>query len=107
MGILVVETYVVRADRQMDFASFWKKFLAIKKKNADTFREVKSFKAFTQVFGGISGAHIDVWEYESLADLAGAYSRMSKDKEFMKLQEEFTLLIETHTYSTNVWNSVT
>lgn len=106
MSVFVVETYVVKQNKQAEFASFWKRFLECKEKNPDTFKEVKSFKAFTQVFGGVSGAHVDMWEYKSLADAEKASARMSENKEFMKLQREFALLIDPAAYTTNVWNSV-
>lgn len=67
---------------------------------------MKSHKLFTQTVGGISGEHIELVEYDYLADYEKRVTRILKDDGFMKLLQEFKLLIEPATYYVNVWNAV-
>jgi len=46
-------------------------------------------------------------EPESLADYEKLITRVMKDKEFMKMYQEFVPLIDSATYLENVWNAVT
>ena len=80
------------------------RYLKYKKENPDKFKEMKSFKIFTQMFG--AGAYVLMWEYDSLADFEKVFTRMSKDEEWMKLNQEMMLLIDPATLSANLWNAV-
>jgi len=106
MGVVIVNTWVVRPEKQAQFPQLWKKYLKYVKENSEKFRELKSIKLFTQTFGGVYGAYVELVEYNSLADYEKLISRILKDKGFMKIFQEIMLFMEPGTFSLNVWNFV-
>lgn len=60
MTFLAISTYSVKSEKQGDFVRFWKRYLDYMKSNREMFKEVKSLKLFSQVFGGISGAYVEL-----------------------------------------------
>jgi len=106
MTVFVVETYVVKPEKQAEFVSLLQKILQYKKENPETFKEMKSKKIFSQMFGGFSGGHIEMNEFENMADAEKYMARIFKDEGFMKLYQEAKLLVVPATYSLNVWNPV-
>lgn len=83
-----------------------RRLLKYKKEHSEVFREVKSFKLFHQMFGGLAGAYIEMWEFDDLTELEKCWKKESKDEGFMKIHQDFTLLIDPTTFSMKAWNSV-
>jgi len=107
MAVFMVETYVIKPDKQAEFVEFGKKYVEWTKKRQDLFKEVKSWKLFAQVLGGNFGGYVEMWEFENLADGEKAMNRMMQDKEFiMTIIPEFASLIVPATHTINIWNSV-
>jgi len=106
MPVFIIETYVVNPEKQREFMSALKKILEYKKANPERFKEMKSKKIYSQMFGDVSGRHIEMNEFDSLADAEKYLTRTSKDKGFMKLYQEAELLLVPATYSMTVWTSV-
>jgi hypothetical protein len=107
MTIFVVETYLVKLDKLGDYQALGKKFEAFMKKRPSLFKEVKSHKVFSHLFGGNWGGYVEMTEVESMADVEKFYNRLMADKEFMaQIYQEFIALIVPGTYSLNMWNSV-
>ena len=106
MAVFVVETYIVKPEKQAEFMPLLQKILEYKKENPETFKEMKSKKVFTQIFGGISGRYIEMNEFDSMADAEKYMTRIMKDEGFMKLYQEAKLLLVPATYSLEVWNYV-
>lgn len=106
MSVFVVETYVVKPENREKFKQMWKSLLEYMKEEPELFKEVKSLKLFTQMFGGLAGAYIEMWEFDNMADLEKCWKREGKDEGFTKLHQEFILLIDSTTFSMNVWNAV-
>jgi len=79
------------------------KILKHMKDNPKIFKEIKSYKIFTQTFGGIYGAYVELVEYDSLADYERSNKRMQKDEALTKMNKEFMSLIEPTTLSSNIW----
>ena len=102
-----METYVVKQEKQAEFQSLLKRFLKFMKENPTLFKEMKSWRLFTQTFGSISGAYVELIEYDSLAEHEKCHTRLLKDKEFMKLYQEAMTLIDTTTFSMSAWKPVT
>jgi len=107
MTVFVVETYVVKPEKQAEFKSLLKRFLRFMKENPTLFKEIKSWKLFTQTFGSISGAYVEQIEYDSLAEHEKCHTRLLKDKEFMKLYQEAMTLIDATTFSMSAMEPVT
>jgi hypothetical protein len=108
MAVFIVETYVIKPEKQAEFTAYkrkWKKFFTFKEK-PQLFKEVKSQKMFTQVFGGNSNGYVEIWEFDNLADLEKFFNRLMKSDYATKLAPEFASLIVPATRSMSIWNSV-
>jgi hypothetical protein len=106
MKAVVIETYVVKTEKQAEYKSLVKKFLKYMKENPALFKELKSIKLFTQTFGGICGAYVEQMEFNSLAELERFNTKVKKDKEYQKLYQQAMLLIDATTFSESVWEPV-
>ena len=107
MTIFMVETYVTKPGKPGEFTAFYKKFTEWSNKHPDLFKEVKSHKLFSHMFGGKWGGYVDMWEFENMADLEKCMSRQFQDKEMMTtFNPEFTSFVLPGTYSVEIWASV-
>jgi len=104
MSIYSVMMCVVKPEKQAEFLPLMKKYLEYQEENKEKFRELKSFQVFNQMIG--TGAHVLMWEYDSLTDFASIQMRFYKDEEWMKFSQELMLLVEPATLSMSVWNAV-
>lgn len=106
MSVFVVLRYVVKSEKQTEFESLTKKYLEYLK-DPEKSKELKSWKLFVQLLGGIANTYIEMMEFDSMADVEKWNTRMMNDEEFLKsVYQEFMLIIEPTTYSRNVWNLV-
>jgi hypothetical protein len=67
MTVFGVETYVIKPEKQAEFRAYkekWKKFFAYKENRPQLFKEVKSYRMFSQMFGGNWGGYVE--KYGSL-----------------------------------------
>ena len=106
MTVFVVEAYVVKPGKQGELMLLLQRMRKYKKENPEQFKEMKSKRIFSQMFGGISGGYVELNEFNSMADAEKYMARMFKDEEFMKLYQEAIQLIVPATYSLNVWKAV-
>jgi len=106
MSVFIIETYVVKPEKQEEFISALKRILNYKTENPEKFKEMKSKKIFSQMFGDISGKYIEINEFDNMADAEKYMAREEKDEEFMRLYQEAKLLLVPATYSLTIWNSV-
>jgi len=105
--VFVVETYVVKPEKQAELKSLLKRWSKFMKENPTLFKEMKSWKLFTQTFGSISGAYVEMVEYDSLAEHEKCHARLLKNKEYMKLYQDAIALIDAATFSMSAWEPVT
>ena len=106
MTVFEVGIWVVKPEKQAEFTKLWKRFLKYLKENPKMFKELKSIKLFTQTLGGITGAYVELAEYDSLADYEKLNKRTLKDAGYMKLFQEFMLIIDPATLTSSVMNFV-
>ena len=106
MSVFIVETYVVKPGKQGEFLSMLQRIRKYKKENPEKFKEMKSKKIFSQMFGGISGGYIEMIEFDNMADAEKYMTREEEDEGFMKLYQEAKLLLVPATYSLKVWKAV-
>ena len=106
MTIFEVGSWVVKTGGQDEFMKVWKRFLKYIKENPKMFKEAKSVRLFTQTFGGISDAYVELVEYDSLANYEKFNKRIRKDEKFVKMYQEFLALIEPISVSSQVWTLV-
>jgi hypothetical protein len=104
--VLLVATYVAKPEKAGEVAAFFKKYVEWMKSRPDLFKEMKSWKSFSHMYGGTRGCIVDMMEFESLADLEKWNSRYYGDKEHMaKIAPEATALMVPGTYSVSIWKS--
>jgi hypothetical protein len=106
MTVFEVGQWMVKPEKQEEFTKLLKRILKYMKDNPKMFKEIKSVKIFTQTFGGMYGAYVELVEYDSLADYERSSKRMQKDEALAKMDKEFMLLIEPTTLSSNLWTFV-
>jgi len=106
MTIFVVETYVVKPGKQRELISLLQRMREYKEKNPEGFKEMKSKRIFSQMFGGVSGGYVELNEFDSVADAEKYIARMYKDEGYMKLLQEALQLVVPATYSLNVWKAL-
>jgi len=107
MTVFLLETYVVKAEKQAEFKAWAKKYRTYIKEHPDLFKEAESHKIFSQIFGGLWGGYVEMWEAESLADLEKCMNRILTNEEYMTtLYAEVMALVVSATYSMSVWAPV-
>ena len=106
MTIFVVETYVVKPGKQRELILLLQRMREYKEKNPEGFKEMKSKRIFSQMFGGVAGGYVELNEFDSLADAEKYIARTDKDEGFMKLLQEALQLVVPGTYSLNIWKAV-
>jgi len=110
LTVFLVETYVIKPEKQVEFTAYkkkWKKFFAYKENRPQLFSGVKSYKMFAQMLGGNYGGYVEMWEFTNLADCEKFFNKVMQSDYTTKLYPEFASLIVPATYSMNVWNPVT
>lgn len=106
MGVLVVETYVVRAERLDDFGPALQEFLDFKDGNPELFLGVISWRLWKQEYGGISDMYVEMWEYESLAEMERVSDRIFADEGMKRIGRGFHQLVEPTSFTTSIWYPV-
>jgi hypothetical protein len=106
MTVFVVETYVVKLGKQRELISLLRRMRKYRARNPEGFKEMKSKRIFSQMFGGIAGGYVELNEFDSLADAEKYITRMDKDEGYMKLYQEALQLVVPATYSLNVWKAL-
>lgn len=106
MSIFLVETYVVRAEKKVEFTPWLHEFLKYKEDHAQLFDGVKSYKFYKQDIGQPRGLHIEVREYESLARMEEIDGRIFADEGMKRIIAEFHQLVEPATFSNVIWSQV-
>jgi len=106
MTIVVQDTWVVKPEKQAEFTKLWKRYQKYAKDNPKLFKEMKSNKTYTQMFGGTYGAYISLSEYNNLADMEKLNNRSMKDPGMTKLYQEMMQLIDPVTFTSNIWTTL-
>jgi len=105
MAVFMVETYVVKPEKQKELVSLLQRVVKLMKEKPEKFQEVKSYKVYSQMVGAMGG-YTEIWEADSMADIEKFYHRMLTDEELMKIPQEFFTLIVPETYITRIWTNV-
>jgi len=105
MSIFVVETCLVKSEKREEFKLLMQRVRKYKEENPELFKEVKSWKLYRQMFGGIAGVYVSMWEFKNLADLEKCWAKEEKDESFRKMHQELLKLIDPATFSMKIWAS--
>jgi hypothetical protein len=106
VSVVLTETYVVKTDMQAEFTRQLDQFLKFKTEHPQLFAGLRSWKLYKQEIGQQAGAYIEMWEYESLAEMEQVNARIFGDKGMKAIQMAFNGLVEPATFCTSVWRPV-
>ena len=104
MSVFLVETYVVQGEKRAEFTSFHPEFLKYKEDHPQLFDGVKSWKLYKQDVGQPAGLYIEMWEYESLAQMEEVNARIFADERMKRFDAEFHQSVEPATFSASIWS---
>jgi hypothetical protein len=102
----MVETYVVKSEKREEFTPALNEFLRYKETHPDLFRGLRSWRLLRQEYGAVSGMYIEMWEFDSLAELEKNTDRIFADEGMKKISKGFHLLVDPATLSSNIWSPV-
>ena len=106
MSIIMVETYVVHAEKSTEFTTLLDKFLKFKRAHTQLFKGLKSWKLYKQDYGQPAGMYIEMWEYKNLAQLEETDKRIFSNEGMKKISTAFHKLVEPATFSATIWSKV-
>jgi hypothetical protein len=103
LSVFIVVSYRVLPEKESEFKPLMRRLRTYKEENPEKFREVKSWKIFTEIFGGTAYAYKDMMEFESMAEAEKYMMRMARDEGFMRIYQEIVRFIDPATYSQGLW----
>jgi hypothetical protein len=106
MSILLVETYVVKVEKQAGFEPLLNQFLDYKKNHQELFKGVLSWRLYKQKYGAVGGMYIELWEYQNLAEMEEINKRIFEDAVMKRINVDFHNLVEPATFSSCIWTAV-
>jgi hypothetical protein len=106
MSVLVVETYVVRAEKRDAYDPALREFLDFKARNPDLFEGLISWHLWRQEYGGVSDMYVEMWEYENIIEMVRVSDRIFDDEGMKKISHGFHQLVEPATFTAAIWSPV-
>lgn len=108
MTFFMLEKYTIKSEKLSEFAEYTKKYLDWLQQHRPTlYKEVKSHKMLNQIFGDQYCQQLEIWEYDSLADLEKTWTRLMQDKELnTQVFPEFASFMVPGSHKIEVWNPV-
>ena len=106
MSIFRVETYVVKLEKGVEFASAMSEYLRYRDTHPDLFKGLKSFRILRQEYGAVTGMYMEIAEFDSLAELETTVNRVHQDKGTKKIIRRFYELLDPATLSDSIWRPV-
>jgi hypothetical protein len=106
MSITLVETYLVRHEKQAEFQSSLKEFVKYKDGHPKLFEGLKSWRLLKQFSGGIANAYVKLWEFDSLLDMEKCSAKILKTKEGKNIQADFYDQIDNATFTRSIWKTI-
>ena len=106
MSAIMVEAYVVRAERSTEFTALLDEFLKFKKAHRQLFKGVKSWRLYKQDYGQPAGMYVEMWEYENLAQLEEIDGRIFSDAGMDRICTAFHALVDPATFTKAIWSNV-
>jgi len=105
MTVYWVSTYCVKLEKREEFLSAMKKQKEHIAKNRKEFKEIKSWRLYTQVYGGTYMSFIDIWEYDSVAVLDKYESEWWPAGRLAEFGRAYANLAEGETMTSFIWRS--
>jgi len=102
-SIFWVNQSVLKPEKMGEYAAYLKKYEAWTQGQPELFKEVKSVKLFNQVIGSSVGSYLELWEFESLADMERWLGKYSLNKEAAVWHQQWMAMIVPETWSSSIW----
>ena len=106
MSVIFAETYSVRFEKMDQLASLLTKASNTIREKPEKFRGLKSYQVFSQMVGRF-GSYVEMWEFETMNDIDALFQMMFTDEDLKKFAQEFFGMVESGSYTTQIWKSVT
>jgi len=106
MSIFTVATYYVRPEDRKKYLAAMEKLRKRLAKDRRTFRSVKSWRLFSQMYGGIYTSFVDIWEYESMAAQEKFEREWMEGGKLEEFGEVYLRLVKGSTMSWSIWSPV-
>jgi hypothetical protein len=103
MTVYWASTYFVKLAKREEFISAMKKQKEHIAKHRQEFKEIKSWRLYTQVYGGTYMSFIDIWEYDSQADLDKYEPEWAPGGRLAEFGAAYMNLVEGETMSSLIW----
>lgn len=88
MSVSMVETWVIKPEYELEHKQLWERFNEFVGKNPELFKEIKSMNLYLQTFGSVSGAIVQVVEFESWTEKENLDRRLKNVTECIRFHEE-------------------
>jgi hypothetical protein len=106
MSVVMVETYVVKAEKVGEFDPALEEFLQFKDANPGLFAGVRSWGLHRQEYGGVAGMYAETWEFDDLAAMEEATARIFADEKMKGISRGFHQLVDPATFSASIWRPI-
>ena len=105
MSSLLLETYVVRAEKHSEFTQLLDKFIKYKEDHRKLFGGLKSWKLYKQDSVQPANLYMEVWEFDSPAQMEEMRGRIHTDEGMKSITAEFQQVLEQATCM-GTWSAV-
>lgn len=105
MTVYWVSTYSVKPGKREEFLSAMKKQKEQIEKHRKEFKEVKSWRLYTQVYGDDYMSFMDVWEYDNMAALDKFESEWLPGGRLAEYGAAYAKVMEGGAMSSFIWRS--
>jgi nitrate/nitrite transporter NarK len=103
MTVYWASTYFVRTEKREEFLAAMKKQKEYIAKNRKEFKEIKSWRLYTQIYGGTFMSFIEMWEYDSMAACDKYESEWFHGGRLAEFGAAYVKLVEGGTMSSLIW----
>jgi hypothetical protein len=104
----MIEKYVIKSDKIQEFSEYIKKYSQwLERSRPRLYKEVKSHRMLSQMFGDHYCMQMEIWEYESLSDLEKTWKRIQEDRELnTQVFPMFATYMVPGSHKIEIWNQV-
>ncbi len=108
MPLFMIEKYVIKSDKLQEFIGYVKKYAEwLETRRPTLYKEVKSHRMLSQMFGDHYCQQMEIWEYEDLADLEKTWRRLMEDRELnTEVFPVFATYMVPGSHKIEIWNQV-
>jgi len=104
MAVFEVNTYVVIHGKESEHELILKEIFDYGRKHPEISKHVKSLRVFRQGVGGSPiGRFVLMTEFENLCEMEVFYTKLNKDKDWLKIREKWISVIDLGSMYVSLW----